>query len=70
MSHHNKPLAAEGLISYRYYNGAYGWVMIGAKDNADALREAQRSVDGEATFNNLWVWSKEWNEYGPVLVKW
>ena len=37
---HDRPLAAKGLVSYRY-RGRYGWIMIGAKDNADALREAR-----------------------------
>lgn len=39
----NKPCAAHSLLSYRY-RGNYGWVMIGARDNLDALREAGRSV--------------------------
>jgi hypothetical protein len=36
-------MAAPGLISYRY-KGRYGWIMIGAKDDAGALREARRST--------------------------
>jgi len=40
----NKPLAAAGLKSYRY-KGRHGWIMIGATDDADALREAKRSID-------------------------
>jgi len=39
------PLAAGGLKSYRHPS-VFGWVMIGATDDADALREAARSVDG------------------------
>jgi hypothetical protein len=40
---HDRPMAASPLKSYRY-RGNYGWIMIGAKDDADALREAQRSL--------------------------
>ena len=50
------PLASPGLISYRYL-GDYGWVMIGAKDTADALREAARSVSGGVDIARLEVWS-------------
>jgi len=68
MTHHSeRPLAAPGLISYRYFNGAYGWVMIGATDNADALRQAARSIDGEPAWSNLWIWNGL--KYQPVLVK-
>lgn len=42
--HVNKPLAAPGLISYRCKN-RYGWTMIGAKNAADAMREARRSCE-------------------------
>lgn len=38
----DKPLAAKGLTSYRC-KGAFGWIMIGAKDCDDAMREALRS---------------------------
>ena len=52
----NKPLAAHGLVSYRY-KGRYGWVMIGAVDNADALREAARSIGPAVpTIDNLEIW--------------
>jgi hypothetical protein len=37
----NLPLAAKGLKSYRY-KGRYGYIMIGAKDDNDAIREAAR----------------------------
>ena len=43
MDAENKPLAAHGLVSYRY-NGRYGWTMIGAKDVESALSEASRSM--------------------------
>lgn len=51
----NRPLAAAGLTSYRY-RGRYGFVMIGARDHADALREAARSTDN-VTAANLEVWN-------------
>ena len=41
---HDRPCAAEGLTSYRA-RGRYGWIMIGAADDADAWREALRSTD-------------------------
>lgn len=50
----DKPLAVAGLTSYRY-RGHYGWIMIGAKDHTDALREASRSTDG-VCIDNMQVW--------------
>ena len=52
----DKPLAAKGLISYRY-QGRYGWIMIGAKDHEDALRQAQRSTRDKVAFENLQIWN-------------
>ncbi len=49
-------MASAGLVSYRY-KGRYGFIMIGAKDNADALKEAQRSTSDKATYDNLEVWN-------------
>ena len=64
ISLHDKPLAAHGLTSYRY-KGRYGFVMIGAKDDADALREAQRSLTWDkATPDKLEKWSG--NGYRPI----
>jgi hypothetical protein len=40
--YYEKPMAVEGLTSYRY-KGDMNWIMIGATDDADAAREAQRS---------------------------
>jgi len=54
MTSHDKPLAIPGLISYRL-RGRYGWVMIGARDIADAMREAARSTD-KPQRNALQVW--------------
>ncbi len=49
-----KPLAAKGLTSYRC-KGRYGWIMIGAKDHDDAMREAKRSSDS-ASRDTLQIW--------------
>lgn len=46
--HHNKPMAADGLISYRY-KGRYGWIMIGASTDTDALCQAQLSTSDPAS---------------------
>jgi hypothetical protein len=51
----DKPLAAPGLISYRC-RGEFGWIMIGAKDNEDALNEARRSSDNVKP-ETLQVWN-------------
>lgn len=51
----NKPLAAPGLLSYRY-RGRYGWIMIGAKDDSDALREAQQSTADPVIIDRLQRW--------------
>lgn len=54
MNLYDKQYAAHGLISYRY-KGRYGWIMIGAKDDADALSEAKRSTQ-DVIVDNLQVW--------------
>lgn len=53
---HNKPMAIKGLISYRY-KGRYGFIMIGATDNADALNEAQRSCTEKVSIDKLEIWN-------------
>ena len=64
---HEKPLAAEGLTSYRYKNGRYGYVMIGAKDDAGALAEAARSIgQGKPEVAGLEVWDAGAKKYVPV----
>ena len=63
---HELPMAGPGLQSYRY-RGAYGWVMIGATDDADALREAQRSTPAPATADRLQRWTG--TEYQPTKGK-
>lgn len=40
----DRPLAAPGLTSYRA-RGPFGWIMIGAMNKADAMREAHRSTE-------------------------
>lgn len=54
--HHNKPMAANGLISYRY-RGRYGWIMIGASTDTDALCQAQLSTDDTVTPDRLERWN-------------
>jgi len=57
----DKPLADSGLTSYRC-KGAFGWIMIGAKDNEDAMREALRSSKQFACLS-LQAWNGK--EYAP-----
>ena len=62
MNTHDKPLAVAGLISYRLL-GPYGWIMIGATDHDDAMRQAVRSTR-QPSRDNLQVWNGA--EYVPV----
>jgi len=62
----NRPLASHGLTSYRY-RGHYGWVMIGARNDEEALREAQRSVHEATTIDKLQVWNN--TEYVPATSR-
>lgn len=55
----NRPCAAHGLTSYRYQNGRYGWIMIGAVDDADAIREAGRSSSAPIDPAKLQRWNGE-----------
>lgn len=52
----SKPLAVKGLNSFRYL-GAFGYVMIGAKNVFDAIQEAERSIEGKADVTKLEVWN-------------
>ncbi len=55
----DKPLAAEGLTSYRY-PGPYGFIMIGARSHTEALSEAVRSLGDKReapTLGKLQVWA-------------
>lgn len=56
MTMQDKPLAVNGLTSYRY-RAQYGYIMIGATDEADALREAQRSCSEVVRESRLEVWN-------------
>jgi len=53
---HNKPMAIKGLTSYRY-KGRYGFIMIGATDKADGLKQAQRSTSDKVSIDKLEVWN-------------
>tara|TARA_R110002012_G_scaffold262505_1_gene444809 strand:+ start:6077 stop:13843 length:7767 start_codon:yes stop_codon:yes gene_type:complete len=59
----DKPMAAEGFDSYRY-KGRYGWVMIGAKSEQEALSEAGRTVTGDVSPENLQKWDGV--KYTPI----
>jgi hypothetical protein len=60
---HNRPCAASGLDSYRC-RSRYGWIMIGAFSDTDALNEARRSWQG-ATRDTL----ERWNGFRYVAVE-
>lgn len=60
----DRPLAAPGLASYRC-RGRYGWIMIGARDDAEALSEARRSSD-DARASGLEVW--DGSRYVPAQI--
>lgn len=51
----NRPCAAHGLVSYRL-RGPYGFIMIGARDHAEAMREAARSTPAPSR-EALEVWN-------------
>lgn len=64
----DRPLAAPGLVSYRYPNPYGGFIMIGARDDADALKEAKRSLTSGSppTPDLLEVWDQTANRYVPA----
>jgi hypothetical protein len=64
-----RPLAATGLTSYRY-PGRYGWIMIGACDDEDALRQAERSLtdDSRAVLSLLEKYNNATEQYAPVAA--
>lgn len=51
----SKPLAASGLLSYRC-RSPFGWIMIGAVDDDDAMVQAKRS-SRQATREGLQKWN-------------
>ncbi|MBA9846810.1 hypothetical protein ACUXIL_003358 [Ralstonia pickettii] len=61
----DRPLAAQGFTSYRC-RSRYGWIMIGAYDDRDALSEARRSR-ADALSQDLEVW--DGSQYRPVLAR-
>ena len=62
----DKPCAAPGLISYRY-EGPFGFIMIGAVSDEDALDEAKRSLTGSTLSpDKLQVWDGNTNTYKNV----
>lgn len=63
----DKPLAAEGLVSYRYPSRYSGYCMIGATDDADALKEAQRSSSTYCDPELLEVWDESEGQYKKVV---
>ncbi|MET4190730.1 hypothetical protein ABIB89_003182 [Bradyrhizobium sp. JR3.12] len=58
---HDRPLAGHGLRSYRC-RGRFGWIMIGAVGDDDAMRSALRS-SAHAKRYDLQVW--DGNGYVP-----
>lgn len=64
LDHVNRPCAATGLVSYRC-RSRYGWIMIGATDHVDAMREARRSDLG-AHAEHLEIWTVD--GYRPVTA--
>ena len=67
LSQVQRPIAASGLTSYRYA-GPFGGIAIGAHDDAEALREAARSLDSGAAPDpaNLERWNGE--QWVPVAL--
>lgn len=59
-----RPCAVAGLTSYRY-RGGFGWIMIGARDHDDALRESLRSTQIGGDIARLEVWNGK--RYVPAM---
>ena len=60
----DRPLAAHGWISYRA-KSPYGWIMIGAANDAGALKEARRSNE-TVQESDLQIWNGR--EYAPLAI--
>lgn len=60
---YDKPLAAPGFTSYRCAS-PYGWVMIGAVNEHDAIKQAARST-AKPRVEDLQVW--DGTTYVPVF---
>ena len=59
------PCAPQGLTSYRYA-GYYGWIMIAADCEADALKQAALSTAYPIERNRLQIW--DGMKYIPILT--
>lgn len=59
---YDRPCASVGLTSYRA-KLPYGWIMIGAKNKLDAMKEADRSSD---RWTDLEIWSTKEGKYVPA----
>jgi hypothetical protein len=67
MNYQEKPLAAKGLISYRYPLALGRYIMIGALSDQDALSEANRSLTfGDGQLYELEIWSPDENKYVKI----
>ena len=61
---HDMPCACHGYQSYRY-PGTFGWIMIGANSDAEAMREAARSGPYDDP-SKLEAWSHAKGAYVPA----
>lgn len=62
---YDRPCAGQGLTSYRY-RFRNSWIMIGAYDTEDALREAKRSHRDANNIQDLQVWCEGSSQYVAV----
>jgi hypothetical protein len=59
-----RPLAQQPLTSYRY-QGNYGWIMIGATDQVDAMIQVNRSGSYKDV-SKLQVWDNALEQYRTI----
>jgi hypothetical protein len=65
----DRPMADAGLTSYRYPSRYGGYIMIGATDADDALREAKRSMsEGTPVLAKLEIWNVAIKAYVPFTA--
>lgn len=67
-SYQDRSLADKGLVSYRYA-GRYGYIMIGARDAADAMNEVKRAQGFAGSYSNLAVWEGEERGYQNAVCE-